>query len=48
MMSDKEIEMTRLATIYKVRLTFAGSEKNEYTREEIVELLDKIAIANKE
>lgn len=46
-MSDKEIAVYEIATLYKLRLMFSGSEKNEYTREEILDLLDKIAMTKK-
>lgn len=34
----------RMATLYELRLLFAQGEKNEYTKEDIVKLLDKIAM----
>lgn len=36
---------TQKALLYDLRLIFSGGEKEQYTREEIVELLDKIALA---
>lgn len=45
MSTEKERKDTRMATVYELRLIFSGGEKEQYTREEIVELLDKIAIA---
>lgn len=33
------------ALLYDLRLIFTGGDKDNYTREEIVELLDKIAMA---
>lgn len=44
-MTEKERQDTKMATIYELRLMFTQGEKNEYTKEEIVELLDKIATA---
>lgn len=44
-MTDKEIKAVEKATIYDVRRIFTSGEKKDYTREEIVELLDKIAEA---
>ena len=41
-MTDKERQDTKMATLYELRLIFANGEKSEYTKEEIVELLDKI------
>lgn len=37
-----------MAALYQSRLMFTTGEKNEYTKEEIVELLDKIAMANEQ
>lgn len=44
-MTDKERQDTKMATLYELRLIFANGEKNEYTKEEILEMLDKIAMA---
>ncbi len=44
-MTDKERRDTQMATIYESRLLFTQGEKTQYTSEEIVELLDKIASA---
>lgn len=41
----EEIKIVAKATLYDLRLIFTNGEKDQYTREEIVELLDKIAIA---
>ena len=43
-MTDKERKDTQMATIYELRLLFTQGEKSEYTKQEIVELLDKIAM----
>ena len=43
--TEKERKDTQMATIYELRLIFSGGEKDQYSREEIVELLDKIALA---
>lgn len=45
-MTEKERKETKMATLYELRLLFTQGEKEEYTRQEIVELLDKIATAN--
>ena len=45
MMTREERQDTKLATIYELRLLFSTGEKKEYTREELLELLDKIAMA---
>lgn len=44
-MTDKERQDTKMATLYELRLIFSTGEKNEYTKEEILEMLDKIAMA---
>lgn len=45
MSTEKEIKLIEKATIYDLRIIFSGGEKEQYTREEIVELLDKVMIA---
>lgn len=45
-MTEKERRDAKMATLYELRLLFTQGEKEEYTRQEIVELLDKIATAN--
>lgn len=44
-MTEKERQDTKMATLYELRLIFTNGEKKEYTTEEIVELLDKLAMA---
>ena len=44
-MTEKERHDTKMATLYELRLLFAQGEKKEYTTNEILELLDKIALA---
>ena len=44
-MNEKEIKIVKNSTIYEIRLLFTNSEKEEYTKAEIVELLDKIALS---
>lgn len=44
-MTEKERQDTKMATLYELRLIITNGEKKEYTAEEIVELLDKIAMA---
>ncbi len=44
-MTEKERQDTKMAQLYELRLIFTQGEKKEYTTEEIVELLDKIATA---
>ena len=43
--TDKERRDTQKALLHDLRLIFSTGEKDTYTREEIVELLDKIALA---
>lgn len=47
-MTEKERQDTKMATLYELRLLFTQREKKEYTTEEIVELLDKIATAKEQ
>lgn len=47
-MTEKERQDTKMATLYELRLIFTNGEKNNYTTEEIVELLDKIAMAKEQ
>jgi len=42
---EKEIKAYEKATIYDLRIIFSTGDKETYTKEEIVQLLDKIAIA---
>lgn len=43
--NEKQRIDTQKALLYDLRLIFSGGEKEQYTRQEIVELLDKIALA---
>lgn len=45
MPTEKDYKTIEKATIYDLRLLFTNGEKDTYTREEIVELLDKIAMS---
>ncbi len=47
-MTEKERQDTKMATLYELRLIFTNGEKKEYTTEEIVELLDKLAMAKEQ
>ena len=44
-MTEKEMQTVKMSTLYEVRLIFTQGEKKQYSTEEIVELLDKIATA---
>ena len=47
-MTEKERQDTKMATLYELRLIFTTGEKKDYTIEEIVELLDKLAMAKEQ
>lgn len=47
-MTEKEMKTIKMSTLYELRLIFTNGEKTEYTKEEIVELLDKIAMAKEQ
>lgn len=44
-MTEKEMQSVKMSTLYELRLLFTQGDKKEYTTDEIVELLDKIAAA---
>lgn len=44
-MEDKQRKDTQKAQLYDLRILFSTGDKETYTKEEIVQLLDKIAIA---
>ena len=44
-MTDKERQDTKMATLYELRLILSTGEKEEYTKDEILEMLDKSAMA---
>lgn len=46
-MTDNEMLCVEMATLYKLRLKISAFDKKEYTAEEILELIDKVA-KNKE
>ena len=48
MPTEKDYKVIEKATIYDLRLIFTNGEKDTYTREEIVELLDQIAMEKDE
>ena len=47
-MTEKEMQSVKMSTLYELRLIFTTGDKKEYTRDEIVELLDKIAISKEQ
>lgn len=46
-MTEKEMRKIELATIYELRLIIASGEKDDYTKTELLELLDQLALAKK-
>ena len=44
-MNEREIKIVKKSTLYDIRLIFSSSDKTEYTREEILEILDNVALA---
>lgn len=44
-MTEKEMKTVKMSTLYELRLLFTQGDKEEYSKQEIVELLDKIATA---
>ena len=44
-MTERQMQSVKMSKLYELRLIFTNGEKKEYTKEEIVELLDKIAMA---
>ncbi len=44
-MTEQERRDTRQALLYDLRLIFTNGEKENYSKQEIVEMLDKIAMA---
>lgn len=43
--TEREVQTVKMATLYELRLMFTQGDKKEYTTDEIVELLDKIAMS---
>lgn len=47
MPTESEVKRIELAILYELRLTFSERDKGEYTKEEILQLLDQIALIKK-
>ena len=47
-MTEKERQDTKMATLYELRLILTSGGKDEYTLDELCELLDKIALAKEQ
>lgn len=45
MPSKDELKVLELSTIYKLRLIISNNDKEEYTKEEILNLLDTVALS---
>jgi hypothetical protein len=43
MPTEKEIKRIELATVYEIRLMLDSDEKTEYTKEELLKILDQYA-----
>lgn len=44
-MTEKERNDVKMATLYELRLLVSQSNKEQYTKEEILQMLDTIALA---
>ena len=44
-MTEMEIDAVRMSTLYELRLLISSGDKEAYSKEEIVKLLDNIASA---
>ena len=44
-MTEKERNDVKMATLYELRLSVSQSNKEQYTKEEILQMLDTIALA---
>lgn len=47
-MTEKEMKKIEMSTLYELRLIISQGEKNQYTKDELLELLDKIATAKEQ
>ena len=47
-MTDKEQKYVKMTTIYELRLLIDGDEKENYTKEELLKLLDSVARAKEQ
>lgn len=45
MLTEKEVAIFEQATIYELRLIISQSEKSDYSKQEIMQLFDRIAIS---
>lgn len=47
-MTEKERYDAKMTTLYELRLLLKNGDKKEYTLDELLELLDKIALAKEQ
>ena len=47
MTPESETKKIEMATLYELRLMIDASEKDSYTKEEILRLIDQVAMAKK-
>lgn len=47
-MNERERQDTKMATLYELRLILSTGNKTEYTRDEILELLNKLALGKEQ
>lgn len=47
MPTENEIKKIELATLYELRLTISESDKETYTKDEVLQFLDQIALVKK-
>lgn len=47
MPTENEIKKIELATLYELRLTISESDKDDYSKEELLQFLDQIALVKK-
>lgn len=47
-LNQKEIDTVKRSTLYELRLSISQNPKEEYTKEELLNLIDTIAIAKEQ
>lgn len=47
-MNEREIKIVKKSTLYDIRLIFSSSDKTEYTKDEILQILDDVALAKEQ
>lgn len=43
-MTDTKMQIAKMAALYELRLIFTTGQKQEYTTDELVELIDRLAM----